>query len=153
MFHAAHSTDSWQNFSAKQAMFLKSSFELHFENVTDSLCHLQFLFVVHNKRTLWNACIKKGIKEVMLNKVSCNHCFSNRNPFFKHAATIEWEISKKTFCQFWRDLPFFRNRKKCFVMTLLKDSLCKRFTSSNPVANRRWLLLFCFRTKTSSVSS
>lgn len=89
----------------------------------------------------------------MLNKVSCSHCFSNRNPFFKHVVTIGWKISKKTFCQFWRDLPFFWNRKKYFVITLQKGSLCKRFTSSNPVANQRWLLLFYFGTKTSSVSS
>jgi hypothetical protein len=52
----------WQlaQFQRKTGQVLNSSFELHFENVTDSLFHLQFLFGIHNRRTLWNACIKKN---------------------------------------------------------------------------------------------
>lgn len=63
-----------------------------------------------------------------------------------HSSNISLQMDerflRKLFTRPVKDLPSFRSRKKYFVTKLQNDSLCKRFTSFNPVANKR-RLLFC----------
>jgi len=63
-----------------------------------------------------------------------------------HSSNISLQMDerflRKLFTTPVKDLPFFCSRKNYFVTTLQNDLLCKRFTSFNPVANKR-RLLFC----------
>jgi len=134
-------SDSWHNFKKKKEdgpcslILLLSTISKSYRFSSPSAI---FIWKPQGTSSFEKSAQRK-IKKAMLNIV-----ISLRTGI--HSSNISLQMDerflRKLFTTPVKDLPFFCSRKKYFVTKLQNDSLCKRFTSFNPVANKR-RLLFC----------